>query len=234
MLNVRRSDERGHVDLGWLNSRHTFSFGDYYDPRFLGFSALRVINEDRVAPGKGFPTHAHRDMEIITYILDGALEHKDSLGTGSVIRPGDVQRMSAGAGIEHSEFNHSPDASVHFLQIWILPDARGLPASYEQISVPREQRRDRLRLIGSRDGREGSVTVHQNLSLYAGELAAGTSVDHAFTGVRAGWVQVASGSLDVNGQELSRGDGVAISKETILKIKAISPSEVLLFDLPGT
>lgn len=234
MLNVRRGNERGHVDLGWLNSRHTFSFGDYYDPRFLGFSALRVINEDRVAPGKGFPPHAHRDMEIITYILDGALEHKDSLGTRSIIRPGDVQRMSAGAGIEHSEFNPSPDAPVHFLQIWILPDAKGLPASYEQISVLREERHDRLRLIGSRDGREGSVTVHQDLSLYAGELTPGASVDHAFTWPRAGWVQIASGSVDVNGHQLEAGDGVAISKESALRIKANSHAEVLLFDLPGT
>jgi redox-sensitive bicupin YhaK (pirin superfamily) len=234
MLNVRRSDERGHADLGWLNSRHTFSFGDYYDPRFLGFSALRVINEDRVAPGKGFPTHAHRDMEIITYILDGALEHKDSLGTGSVIRPGDVQRMSAGAGIAHSEFNPSPDTPVHFLQIWILPDAKGLTASYEQISVPRGERRDRLRLIGSRDGREGSVTVHQDIRLYAGDLTAGAIVDHAFTGARAGWVQVASGAVDVNGNRLAAGDGVAISKESALRIEAISQAEVLLFDLPGT
>lgn len=234
MLNVRRSNERGHVDLGWLNSRHTFSFGDYYDPRFLGFSALRVINEDRVAPGKGFPAHAHRDMEIITYILDGALAHKDSLGTGSVIRPGDVQRMSAGAGIEHSEFNASPDAPAHFLQIWILPDAKGLPPSYEQISVSREQRRDRLRLIGSRDGREGSVTVHQDISFYAGDLSAGAGVDHTFTGVRAGWVQVASGSIDVNGHQLEAGDGVGLSKESSLRIKAISQAEVLLFDLPGS
>ncbi len=234
MLNVRRSNERGHVDLDWLNSRHTFSFGDYYDPRFLGFSALRVINEDRVAPGKGFPVHAHRDMEIITYILDGALAHKDSLGTGAVIRPGDVQRMSAGTGIEHSKFNPSPDAPVHFLQIWILPDAKGLPASYEQISLPREERCDRLRLIGSRDGREGSVSVHQDISLYAGDLSAGASVDHAFAAARAGWVQVASGTVDVNGHQLEAGDGVALSKESALRIKAISQAEVLLFDLPGT
>jgi len=234
MMNVRRSNERGHVDLGWLNSRHTFSFGDYYDPRFLGFSALRVINEDRVAPGKGFPVHAHRDMEIITYILDGALAHKDSLGTGTIIRPGDVQRMSAGAGIEHSEFNPSLDAPVHFLQIWILPDTKGLPASYEQISLPPEARRDRLRMIGSRDGREGSVTVHQDLSLYAGVLTVGEGVDHAFMGPRAGWVQVASGSVDVNGHQLEAGDGLALSKESALRIKAISQAEVLLFDLPGT
>jgi redox-sensitive bicupin YhaK (pirin superfamily) len=234
MLSVRRSSERGHVDLGWLNSRHTFSFGGYYDPRFLGFSALRVINEDHVAPGKGFPAHAHRDMEIITYILDGALAHKDSLGTESVIRPGDVQRMSAGAGIEHSEFNPSPDAPAHFLQIWILPEVKGLRASYEQILVSRAQRRDRLRLIGSRDGREGSVTVHQDISFYAGEFTGGASVDHTFIGARAGWVQVASGSVDVNGHRLDAGDGVALSKESALRITAISQAEVLLFDLPGT
>lgn len=233
MLNVRRSDERGHADFGWLNSRHTFSFGDYYEPRFLGFSALRVINEDRVAAGEGFPKHAHRDMEIVTYILSGALEHKDSLGTGSVIRPGDVQRMSAGEGIEHSEFNPSADAPVHFLQIWILPDRKGLPASYEQISVPAEERRDRLRLIGTRDGRGGSVTIHQDLGLYTAQLTAGANVTHSFTGARAGWVQVASGSIAVNGVGLEAGDGVAISKETALMVKAMSPAEFLLFDLPG-
>jgi redox-sensitive bicupin YhaK (pirin superfamily) len=232
MLAIRRSEERGHFDLGWLDTRHTFSFGEYYDPRFLGFSALRVINEDRVAPGKGFPTHSHRDMEIVTYILDGALEHKDSLGTGSVIRPGDVQRMSAGTGIQHSEYNHSADASVHFLQIWILPDRKALAPSYEQITIPREDRRDRLRLIGARDGREGSVTIHQDLSLYAGDLSSGTVLEHALGG-RAGWIQLASGSVEVNGLQARAGDGIAITKEASVKITAVSPAEVLLFDLPA-
>jgi redox-sensitive bicupin YhaK (pirin superfamily) len=233
MLAIRRSEDRGHFDMGWLDTRHTFSFGEYYDPRHLGFSALRVINEDRVAAGKGFPTHGHRDMEIVTYILEGALEHKDSLGTGSVIRPGDVQRMSAGAGIQHSEFNHAPDAPVHFLQIWIIPDRKALPPSYEQITVPHEERRDRLRLIGARDGREGSITIHQDLSLYAGELSAGTALEHVFAPGRAGWIQLASGSIDVNGIEARAGDGIAISKEPLLKIKALAPAEVLLFDLPA-
>jgi quercetin 2,3-dioxygenase len=232
MLAIRRSEERGHFDMGWLDTRHTFSFGEYYDPRFLGFSALRVINEDRVAPGKGFPTHSHRDMEIVTYILDGALEHKDSLGTGSVIRPGDVQRMSAGTGIQHSEYNHSADASVHFLQIWIMPDRKALPPSYEQITIPREDRRDRLRLIGARDGREGAVTIHQDLSLYAADLSSGTALEHGLGG-RAGWVQLASGSIEVNGFPAHAGDGVAITKEASVKITAVSPAEVLLFDLPA-
>jgi len=233
MLAIRRSEERGHFDMGWLDTRHTFSFGEYYDPRYLGFSALRVLNEDRVAPGKGFPTHGHRDMEIVTYILEGALEHKDSLGTGSVIRPGDVQRMSAGAGIQHSEFNHAADASVHFLQIWIIPDRKALPPSYEQITVPRDERRDRLRLIGARDGREGSVTIHQDLSLYAGELSAGKVLEHAVKAGRAGWIQLASGSIEVNGIKAHAGDGIAISKEPVLRITALSPAEVLLFDLPA-
>lgn len=234
MITVRRAEDRGHFDMGWLDTRHTFSFGEFYDPRFLGFSALRVINEDRVAPGKGFPTHGHRDMEIITYLLEGALEHKDSLGTGSVIRPGDVQRMSAGTGIQHSEFNHSPDQPVHFLQIWILPDRKGLPPSYEQASIPKTERRDCLRLIGSRDGRGGSVTIHQDIDLYAGELTAGASLEQALAPSRSGWIQVVSGSIEVNGTPASSGDGAAISKESALKIVARTPSEVLLFDLPPT
>jgi redox-sensitive bicupin YhaK (pirin superfamily) len=233
MLTIRRSEDRGRFDMGWLDTRHTFSFGEYYDPRYLGFSALRVINEDRVAPGKGFPTHGHRDMEIVTYILRGALEHKDSLGTGSVIRPGDVQRMSAGAGIQHSEFNHSAEEPVHFLQIWILPDQKGMPPSYEQITVPVQDRHDRLRLIGSRDGRDGSVTIHQNLGLYSALLSPGAKLDHAFEADRAGWIQVASGAIEVNGLHLRAGDGVAAIKETALKIAALEPAEILLFDLPG-
>lgn len=233
MLSIRRSDERGHFDMGWLDTRHTFSFGEYYDPRYLGFSALRVINEDRVAPGKGFPTHGHRDMEIVTYILEGALEHKDSLGTGSVIRPGDVQRMSAGTGIQHSEFNHSTDAPVHFLQIWILPNQKGIAPSYEQIAVPSEERRDRLRLIGSADGRDGSVTIHQDISLYAGLLSAGAKLEHPLGAGRAGWMQVASGAVEINGTEAQTGDGLAVVKEAAVKITALSPAEVLLFDLPG-
>jgi quercetin 2,3-dioxygenase len=233
MLTIRRSEDRGHFDMGWLDTRHTFSFGEYYDPRYLGFSALRVINEDRVAPGKGFPTHGHRDMEIVTYILHGALEHKDSLGTGSVIRPGDVQRMSAGAGIQHSEFNHSAQEGVHFLQIWILPEQKGLPPSYEQITVSAQDRHDRLRLIGSRDGRDGSVTIHQNLGLYSALLSSGAKIDQPLAPSRAGWVQVVSGAIDLNGLHLRAGDGVAAVNETSLKILTLEPAEILLFDLPG-
>ena len=232
MIQVKKSAERGHFDFGWLNTHHSFSFGDYHDPSAMGFSALRVINEDIVAAGHGFPTHPHRDMEIITYILDGALEHKDSLGTGSVIRPGDVQRMSAGTGIRHSEANPLKDQATKLLQIWIFPKANNLPPSYEQTAFPREERQGKLRLVGSPDGRDGSVTIHQDVDLYASLLKPGESVSLALKADRLAWLQVARGKVKLNGQELGQGDGAAVTKETALAITGIEDAEVLLFDLP--
>ena len=229
MINVREAAARGRTHIDWLDSRHTFSFGEYYDERNMGFGALRVINEDRVAPGAGFPTHAHRDMEIVTYVLSGELAHKDSLGTGSVIRPGDVQRMSAGTGIRHSEFNHSDTEPVHFLQIWILPDRNGLPAGYEQKAFAREP--GILRLVGSRDGRDGSVTVHQDAELYAGILRRGDTVGHVLQDGRQAWVQVARGEVSVNGQTLRPGDGAAIIGEKRIELAAAGDAEVIVFDV---
>ncbi len=231
MLTIRRSHERGHADHGWLDSHHTFSFADYHDPRHMGFRTLRVINEDRVAPGKGFGTHSHRDMEIISYVLDGALEHKDSLGTGSVIRPGDVQRMSAGTGVAHSEFNSSRSEPVHFLQIWILPETRGSAPGYEQKRFEPETRSGRLRLIASRDGREGSVVVHQDIALHAALLAPGQRVTHSFAAGRHGWLQVARGAVTVGDATLQAGDGAAIEQTEQLEIVATEAAELLLFDL---
>ena len=231
MLTIRRSHERGHADHGWLDSHHTFSFADYHDPRHMGFRSLRVINEDRVAPGKGFGTHPHRDMEILSYVLAGALEHRDSIGTGSVIRPGDVQRMTAGTGVSHSEFNHSRTEGVHFLQIWILPEARGLAPGYEQKRFEPATRQDQLRLIASRDGRDGSVTIHQDMALYAALLAPGKAVTHAFAAGRRGWLQVARGSVRVGEQTLQAGDGAAIQETESLEIVGVQAAEVLLFDL---
>ena len=232
MITLRPAGERGHFDHGWLDTYHTFSFADYYDRRHMGFRPLRVINEDRVAPGQGFPTHGHRDMEIITYILEGALEHKDSLGTGSVIRPGDVQRMSAGTGVRHSEFNHSATEPVHLLQIWIEPSMRGIAPEYEQTTYPLEQRRNRLCLVASPDGADASVTMHQDARLYATVLDPGKSVAHSLGGGRHAWAQVARGAVELNGVKLGQGDGVAISDEAALTIVATTPAEVLLFDLP--
>jgi len=231
MITILPADERGHTNLGWLDSYHTFSFGDYHDPKHMGFSDLRVINEDRVKPGKGFGTHGHRDMEILSLVLEGALEHKDSMGTGSTIRPGDVQRMSAGTGVTHSEFNPSKDAPVHFLQIWILPERAGLRPEYEQKRFPEAERRGRLRLIASRDGREGSVTIHQDASVYVASLDAGQRVEHRPAAGRSAWVQVARGSLKLNGKALEAGDGAAIAGEAEITIAALEPSELLLFDL---
>lgn len=232
MIKVRKSAERGRFTNDWLDSRHSFSFGEYYDPQHLGFSALRVINEDQVTPGAGFPTHGHRDMEIISYVLEGALEHKDSLGTRSVIRPGDIQRMSAGAGITHSEFNPQADAGTKFLQIWILPETRGIAPGYEQIHVPDEQRRGKLKLVASRDGRDGSVTIHQNAAIYASLLAAGENASLALAAGRTAWVQVARGAVNVNGTALGPGDGAAVTKESELAIGASADAEILVFDLP--
>jgi redox-sensitive bicupin YhaK (pirin superfamily) len=232
MLTLRKSDERGRANFGWLDSRHTFSFGHYHDPAHMGFGPLRVINEDRVAPGGGFPTHPHSDMEIISYVLDGALEHRDSLGTGSVIRPGDVQRMSAGSGIRHSEFNASKTEPVHFLQIWIMPDREGIAPSYEQKTFSADEKRGRLRLVGSRDGRDGSVTIHRDVDLFAALLDESDAVDHTIGNGRAGWVQVARGSVTVNGVTVRDGDGIAIEQTGPLQISGKSQdAEILLFDM---
>jgi len=229
MITIRRAEERGHADHGWLNTYHTFSFADYHDPQHMGFRALRVINEDRVGPGQGFGTHAHRDMEIVSYVLEGALAHRDSMGTGSVIRPGEVQRMSAGTGVLHSETNPSAEEGVHFLQIWILPAERGIPPSYEQKKFEDEQRRGTLRLVASPDARDGSVTLRQDVEIYSG-LLDGAPVSHDFGPNRHGWVQVARGSVELNGQTLQAGDGAAISDEPRVTLKG-DGAEVLLFDL---
>jgi redox-sensitive bicupin YhaK (pirin superfamily) len=227
----RPAHERGHANHGWLDTHHTFSFASYYDPDHMGFRSLRVINEDRVAPGGGFPTHPHRDMEIITYVLEGALEHRDSMGNGSVIRPGDVQRMSAGSGVTHSEYNHSDTDPVHLLQIWIVPDAPGLRPSYEQIAVEPTSLQNQLRLIASPDGREGSVTVHQDVELYATHLTPDESAAHRLAPGRHAWVHVARGVAEVNGVRMSAGDGVALSNEEIIELRGVDAAEVLLFDL---
>jgi redox-sensitive bicupin YhaK (pirin superfamily) len=231
MLTIRPAAERGASRFDWLDSRHTFSFAEYRDPHHMGFRALRVINEDRVRPGRGFGTHHHDDMEIVTYVLSGALAHRDSLGNGSAIRPGEVQRMSAGTGIEHSEFNHSPDADVHFLQFWILPERRGLPPSYEQRAFPLDERSGKLVLVGSRDGRDGSVTVHQDVALWAGRVPAGGRSTLELGPGRHGWIQVARGAVEVDGAKLSAGDGLAASDEPRLAIRALEHAEVLAFDL---
>jgi quercetin 2,3-dioxygenase len=232
MLTIRSAQDRGVANFGWLDSRHTFSFGEYYNPNYMGFADLRVINEDNVAPGQGFSTHGHRDMEIISYVLAGALEHKDSLGTGSVIRPGDVQRMSAGTGITHSEYNASQTEPVHFLQIWILPAEKGIEPGYEQKNFAMDEKRGTLRLLGSQDGRDGSVTIHQNVDLYSAVLQAQESVSHTFAPARVGWLQVARGDVNVNGHALTAGDGVAISQESLITVQGTAPeTEVLLFDM---
>ena len=231
MITIRRSNERGHFDHGWLNTYHTFSFDQYYDPRYMGFRNLRVINEDFVAGGRGFPKHGHRDMEIITYILEGALKHEDSMGNGSVIRPGDVQRMTAGTGVRHSEENASPTERVHLLQIWILPNTVGLEPSYEQKAFTEDERRDQLRLIASEDGREDTVQVHQDVSLFASILPAGAEVERAMNEQRYAWIQVARGAVNVNGERADQGDGVVVIGESSLRIRAEEDAEILLFDL---
>jgi quercetin 2,3-dioxygenase len=231
MLLIRRSDDRGRANLGWLDSRHTFSFADYHDPRYMGYGSLRVINEDRVQPGKGFGTHGHRDMEIISYVLEGELAHRDSMGNGSVIRRGDVQRMTAGTGVEHSEFNHSLSEPVHFFQIWLFPDRRALAPGYEEKHFDDEAKRSRLRLVASHDGRDGSVVVHQHADLYAALLASGDEVTHHSERTRKGWIQVASGAITVNGERLEAGDGAAIAYEDAVAIKSTADSELLLFDM---
>ena len=232
MITIRKANERGHFNHGWLNTYHTFSFDQYYDPRYMGFRVLRVINEDFVAGGRGFPMHAHRDMEIITYILEGALQHEDSMGNGSIIRPGDVQRMTAGTGVRHSEKNPTPNEPVHLLQIWILPHTVGLDPSYEQKAFSTDERRNQLRLIASEDGRDGSVLMHQDVSLYAAIIDEGTGVTYSTAETRYGWLQVARGAVDVNGERAEQGDGAVIVGESNIEIAAQQPAEILLFDLP--
>ncbi len=232
MITIRPSDERGLGEHGgWLKSRHTFSFANYHDPRHMGFRALRVINEDRVTPGAGFGSHGHRDMEIITYVLDGAIEHKDSLGTGSVIRPGEVQRMSAGTGITHSEFNPSETDLVHLLQIWLLPSEHGLTPSYEQQNYAGASQTGKLQLIAASDGRDGVVRIHQDADLWVAQLTAGEQVGHTLRPERHAWLQVAGGTLSLNGVGLQAGDAAAVSDEDRLEVKAIDEAKVLLFDL---
>lgn len=231
MFTIRKANERGHADHGWLNTYHTFSFADYYDPEHMGFRDLRVINEDRVLAGEGFPTHPHRNMEIISYVLEGALEHKDSMGNGSVIVPGEVQRMSAGTGITHSEFNHSRSELVHFLQIWIMPDRDGVTPGYEQKFFPDEEKRGKWRLIASADGREDSVSIHQDVNLYAALIEAGEVVVHSIPQNRHAWLQVIRGHVVVNGRKMSHGDGLAVSREERLTVAGDVAAELLLFDL---
>ena len=228
---LRPSEARGDADFGWLKSKHTFSFGSYFDPNHIGFGALRVINEDRVAPSAGFPTHPHENMEIISYVVSGGLEHKDSLGTGSVIRPGELQRMTAGTGVRHSEYNHSDADPVHFLQIWIVPEQDGLRPSYEQKAFPEADRQNVLRLIGSRDGRDGSVVIHQDVDLYASHLGADKRLVHVVKPYRKVWVQVVKGRLSVNDQDLNAGDGLGVLDTGELLLSAHTPAEFLLFDL---
>lgn len=228
---IRRAEDRGKTDLGWLDSRHTFSFGEYHDAEHMGIGPLRVINDDRVAGGGGFPAHPHANMEIVTYVLDGALEHRDSLGSGSVIRRGDVQRMSAGTGIRHSEFNASASEPVHFLQIWVVPERLGLEPGYEQRSFAWAE--GALRLIGSRDGRDGSLTIHQDLDLFASLLAEGEAVEHTLAPGRSGWLHVARGAVRLGAEILAEGDGAAITASGPVRFEALADAEVLLFDIAG-
>jgi quercetin 2,3-dioxygenase len=231
MITVRRSSERGTTRLDWLDSRHSFSFGDYYDPRNMGFRVLRVINDDRVAPAAGFGMHGHRDMEILTYVLAGSLEHRDTLGTGAVMRRGDVQRMTAGTGIRHSEFNPSNTEPVHLLQIWLLPERTGLAPEYDQRHFSDDDKSGRLRLVASHDGRDGSLTIHQDTDLFAALLAPGARVSHRLNPGRHAWIQVAGGALAVNGHTLKAGDGAAVADEHLVELTATQNAEVLLFDL---
>ena len=231
MITVRKSEDRGHFDHGWLDTYHTFSFSRYYDPRYMGFRALRVIDEDRVQSGRGFGTHPHEDMEIVTYVLSGALAHKDSLGTGSAIRPGELQRMTAGTGISHSEFNPSQTEPVHLYQIWLLPEREGLEPSYEQKAFSEEERHNRLRLVASPDGEEGSLTIRQDARLYLATLDGGREVRHELSPGRHAWLQVLRGAVTLNGTSLATGDGAAVSAEERLEVASPGDAEVLLFDL---
>jgi redox-sensitive bicupin YhaK (pirin superfamily) len=231
MITIRKAEERGHFDFGWLNTYHTFSFGDYYDPKHTHFRTLRVINEDFVQPSHGFPTHGHRDMEIITYILEGALEHRDSMGTGSIIRRGDAQRMSAGTGVTHSEANPSAEMPVHLLQIWIFPNEQGLQPEYEEKKFSDDEKGNKLRLIVSPDGENGAVRIHQDAKIYASLLDKSQSVVHTLANGRSAWLQVAAGAVTVNDVELKQGDGAAVRQESELRIAAREAAEILLFDL---
>ena len=231
MIDVIRSDSRGAADHGWLKSKHTFSFADYHNPAMMGFAKLRVVNEDWIEPSQGFGTHPHRDMEIVTYMIDGALEHKDSMGNGSVIRPGELQRMTAGTGVLHSEFNHSTDEQAHLLQIWILPEQNGLEPGYEQKLFPKEEKHNQWRLVGSRDGRDGSLTIHQDVNLYSTVLDAGAELAYEFDGRRRGFIQVVRGAVEVNGEAVTAGDAVATQDQDALAIRATADSELLLFDM---
>jgi quercetin 2,3-dioxygenase len=232
MITLRKAEDRGHADHGWLDSRHSFSFADYHDPKHMGFGPLRVINEDRVQPGAGFGTHGHRDMEILSYVLDGQLQHKDNMGNGSVIEPGDVQRMSAGRGVQHSEFNPSPDRPVHFLQIWILPAKSGIDPGYQQKRVEASDKRGKLRAIASPDGSGGAVTLHQDATVYAAMLDGAESARHALAPGRRAYVHVARGSIRVNGQALAAGDAAMLEREAEVVLDNGRGAEVLLFDLP--
>src|SRR5262245_32736827 len=231
MIQIRKSGERGHFDHGWLDTRHTFSFADYYDPRHMQFRALRVMNEDHVAPGAGFPTDGHRDMEIITLVLAGTLEHRDSLGNGSLIRPGDLQRMTAGTGVLHSEFNPSQTEPVHLYQIWLLPERKGLTPGYEQRAFPQAEKQGRWQLVASRTGRDGSLTVHQDVALYLASLPEGEALSYDILPGRHAWLQVLHGGVTLNGLPLVAGDGAALSNEERLAVGATAPAEVMLFDL---
>lgn len=231
MICIRRSPDRGHFDHGWLDTYHTFSFGDYFDPEQMGFRSLRVINEDRVQPGQGFGMHGHRDMEIVTFVLSGALEHRDSLGNGSVLRPGELQRMTAGTGIRHSEFNPSESEPVHLYQIWLLPERKGLEPSYDQRPFPAAARRGQWQLTASPDGRDGSLAIRQDAEIYLAELAPGETLDFALNGGRHAWLQTLRGAVHVNGQSLTAGDGAAVGDESSLSVRAESAAEVMLFNL---
>lgn len=231
MFQVRKGTERGHFNHGWLDTYHTFSFGDYHDPRYTHFRALRVMNEDRVEPGEGFGMHPHRDMEIVTYVLSGALEHKDSMGNGEVLRPGEFQRMSAGTGILHSEFNPSKTEPVHLYQIWLFPQHKGIQPGYEQRAFPEAEKQGRLRVVASPDGRDGSLVIHQDASVFLSSLDADQNLRHELTPGRHAWLQVLRGAIDLNGDHLRAGDGVAVSEESAISVRATQPTEVMLFDL---
>jgi quercetin 2,3-dioxygenase len=231
MIHIRQAADRGHFNHGWLETYHTFSFADYHDPRHMQFRALRVMNEDRVQPGRGFGTHPHRDMEIVTYVLSGALEHRDSMGNGEVLRPGEFQRMSAGTGITHSEFNPSPAEPVHLYQIWLLPERKGIEPSYEQKSFPAQERHNRLRLVAAPDAADGSLLIHQDARIFLASLDRAERITHSIAEGRFAWLQVLRGEVALNGQELQTGDGAAISDLSELTIEATRNAEIMLFDL---